>query len=60
MKCPNCCEIIEAVKIIDHDWDGANYYYEVEGTCSKCGKSYRWTEVYQHTFDGNIEEITED
>lgn len=59
MKCPNCGSMVFAVDTLDSEWYNGNYYDAVEGTCSDCGKSYRWTEVYTFERCEDIEEIKE-
>ena len=49
MKCPNCSGIVREVDTLDSEYFGNKYYDTVEGICSKCGKIWRWKEVY--TFD---------
>lgn len=49
MKCPICGGIVRAVDTLDSEWELGRYYDTVEGTCSDCGNSWQWIEVY--TFD---------
>lgn len=49
MKCPNCGSYIRAVDTLDSEYFNGKYYDNVEGTCSNCGLSWRWVEVF--TFD---------
>lgn len=54
MKCPNCGNEIYAIDTLDSDCYGDAYYDVVEGTCSDCGLSWQWKEVF--TFD-HVEDI---
>lgn len=56
MKCPNCGNEIYESEIFYTDCCDNSYYDRMEGTCSNCGKSWRWIEVF--TFD-HIEEVEE-
>ena len=49
MKCPNCGSYVRAIDTLDSEYSNGQYYDNVEGTCSDCGKSWRWIEVF--TFD---------
>lgn len=59
MKCPNCGETIHVVDLLESDFCDNHCLDSVEGTCSNCGKSWRWIEVFILTFDHceDIEEI---
>lgn len=59
MKCPNCEHEIYAIDTLDSDCSGDSYFDYVEGTCSNCGKSWRWIEVFTFDHYENIEEINE-
>jgi len=49
MKCPICGGNVRAIDTLASEWELGRYYDTVEGTCSDCGKSWQWVEVY--TFD---------
>ena len=59
-RCPNCHAqgSIDA-EYIDQDWSGDSYYDYCRGTCSCCGKTYKWTEVYRFSETIDIEEVTD-
>lgn len=59
MKCPNCGNEIYVVDVLDSDCYDNSYYDSVEGTCSNCGKSWRWVEVFTFNHYEDIEEINE-
>ena len=59
MKCPNCGNEVYAIDTFDSDCYGDSYCDSVEGTCSNCGKSWRWLEVYTFDHCEQIEEIKE-
>ena len=60
MKCPNCGNEIYAIDTCDSDCGDNSYYDLVEGTCSNCGKSWRWIEVFTFDHIEQVEEIKED
>jgi len=60
MKCPNCGNEIYAIDTCDSDCSGDSYFDCVEGTCSNCGKSWRWIEVFTFDHIEQVEEIKED
>lgn len=53
MRCPNCYEWISDAYTHEEEYYDLTYYSTMIGTCSKCGKKYKWTEVF--TFDDIIE-----
>lgn len=59
MLCPNCGEYIHDAETIDTEWYCNTYYDEVCGTCSKCGKTYIWTEKFIFSGYEDVKEITE-
>ena len=60
MKCPNCGETVAFEDVIDTEYDH-NYYYDFcYGTCPKCNKIWKWTEVFVYTRDEDIQEMKDD
>lgn len=59
MKCPNCGNEIYATNTFDSDCYGDSYCDYVEGTCSNCGKSWRWLEIFTFDHYEEVEEIKE-
>lgn len=58
--CPNCgAEIVED-DTIDEYYDVNSINFTVVGTCPNCGKYYRWTDRYEHAYNCDLEEDTED
>lgn len=59
MKCPNCGNEIYESENCYSDY-GYNFYYDsMEGTCSNCGKSWGWIEVFTFDHIEQVEEIKE-
>lgn len=57
--CPKCGEIIEQFDIIDReDTDDEMYDLILVGECPKCGRQYRWHEVYRFYGVDKLEEIS--
>ena len=57
MNCPYCNTWITSDEMGDYDCDGTTTWIEVTGTCPKCGKSWKWIEVYTFIKTIEIEEI---
>lgn len=60
MNCPNCDTYIYDVDSIDTEFESNCYYDSVVGHCHKCGKTYRWVEVFKFDRVENVEEINPD
>ena len=60
MNCPNCNTYIYEVETIDTEFESNCYYDSVEGRCPKCGKVYRWVEVFKFDRVEDVEEIDPD
>lgn len=60
MNCPNCNTYVCAVDTLDSTFESNCYYDSVEGWCPKCGKVYRWVEVFKIDHVEDIEEINPD
>ena len=60
MNCPNCDAYMYAVDTLDSEYESNCYYDTVEGYCHKCGKTYRWVEVFKFDRIENVEEINPD
>ena len=54
IKCSNCGNTVHGIDVLDTEYHDGTYYDYVEGTCSNCGNSWLWVEVY--TFD-HVEDI---
>ena len=59
MKCPNCSNEIYETENYYSDYDDNSYYDRMKGTCSNCGKSWHWIEVFTFDHIEQIEEIKE-
>ena len=59
MKCPICGNEIYEIENCYSDYGYNSYYDHMEGTCSNCGKSWRWIEVFTFDHIEQIEEIKE-
>ena len=59
MKCPNCDNEIYEIENCYSDYGDNSYYDRMEGTCSNCGKSWRWIEVFTFDHIEQVEEIKE-
>lgn len=61
MNCPNCDTYISITDVVeDSGWDGTSHYDIVKGSCSKCGKTYQWVEVFTFDHIEDVQEITPD
>ena len=59
-ECPNChANDSFNAECFDEEFFGNSYYTYVTGTCTCCGKTYRWTEVYKFSETIDIEEVTD-
>lgn len=60
VKCPHCNGFMEIDDVFDVDFFDSSYYNKTIGTCSECGRTYKWTEQYDYVGYDDVEEITED
>jgi len=57
LKCPNCGETVTFEDVVDTEYHNHAYYDIGYGTCPKCNKTWRWTEVLVYTRDEDIQEM---
>lgn len=60
LYCPHCNGSMEIDDAFDTEFYGTSYYNSVYGTCSKCGRQYKWVEKYQYVGYEDVEEITKE
>lgn len=60
MDCPNCDTYIYGAELENSNWQESTYYDFMIGRCPKCGKIYRWVEVYPLSHFEDIEEVQPD
>lgn len=59
MEC-TCGGTIEPWEMLDSDIIGNEEWIEVQGECERCGKRYKWDEVYVFDRFENLEEIADE
>lgn len=57
MNCPHCQAWVMPDAMGDYDCDGTTVWIETEGTCPRCGKHWKWFEVYTFSNTTEIEEV---
>ena len=54
--CPHCEEEITFERVINVSYDDEGVYVKAHGECLECGKKYSWTEYYEFSHIGELNE----
>lgn len=58
-RCPNCDEELEYTDFYFGEVDGDCAYFDANGYCPKCGRKYKWEEVFEIVEVRNYVQIEE-
>ena len=58
--CFNCGEELAEWSVDDVEVEEKQMFEFFTGRCGKCGKEWRWTEIYNFVDNADVEDVTED